>query len=129
MATIKVKLTKDHLSLISNIRFKEKPEYKDNVQEADWGIDFNSLYGGSFLLEDISYILGCYDKHIEGTEDSFMGVRFEEDLEGYMLGLHKYILDNIEYIEEILHQFCTKGGLSAGVYSCKSNQRIWVFEG
>lgn len=129
MATIKVTLTKDHLSLISNIRFTEKPEYKESVEKQEWGIDFNSLYGGSFLLEDISYILGRYDEHISGTEDDFMGPRFDDETEGYMLSLHSYILDNIEYVEELVHQFCNKGGLKEGTYSCKSNQRIWRFEG
>jgi hypothetical protein len=46
-----------------------------------------------------------------------------------MYGMHSYIIDNLEYIEEIVHQFCARGGVREGTYKCKSNQRIWEFAG
>ena len=129
MATIKVNFTKDILTLVSNIRFKEKPVVRDNKETAEWFIDMNNIYGGSYLFEDISYLIGRYDEHIPGTENDFMGVRFESEFEDYMYGMHSYIIENLEYIEEIVHQFCARGGIREGTYKCKSNQRIWEFAG
>ena len=73
MATVKIKLTKDILALISNIHFKKLPDVTSTKKDQlNYGIDFFSLYGGNFLLEDISYIIGRYDEHIKGTEERIM---------------------------------------------------------
>lgn len=125
MATIKIKLTKDLLSLISNFRFQEYKEIKDDQMEANYGLDLNNLYGGSYLLEDISYIIGKYDEHIPGTEENAMGPSFPIELEEYMYGMHAYIIDNLEYIEDLVHQFVAKGGLTEGEYKCRDYERIW----
>lgn len=124
---IKLTLTEEHLRLISCIRFKKFPEDYQNpdYERVTWAIDLNNLYGGSFLYEDMSFILGIYDKHIEGTEEDPLGVRFPEELEAHMLDLHMFLIENLESIEEIVHQFSIKGGVTPGTYSCNSTQRIW----
>ena len=107
MATLKIKLTEDILKLISNIRFQdvpEPPEDGDTRERITYAIDYGSLYGGSYVFEDISYILGCYDKHIVGTEENPLGVQFPQEVEDYMWEIHTYIIDNIDGIEELVHQ-------------------------
>lgn len=128
MATVKIKLTKDLLALISNIRFKKLPDLGSTTkQELNWCIDFFSLYGGNFALEDISYILGRYDEHIQGTEENPMGPQFPKESEDYMWGLHEYIVENIKYIESLVHWYSNKGGLKEGTYKCKDYEMIWSF--
>ena len=126
MAVVKIKLTKDILALITNIHFGKVPDPDEKRHPLTWGIDFYSLYGGSFALEDISYILGRYDEHIQGTEEDPMGPRFPQEVEDYMWGIHSYIVENIEYIEDLVHYYCNKGGLSEGVYKCHSNSKDWL---
>lgn len=130
MAILKVTLTEDMLRLVSCIHFTEFPKNEDfeTKQKINVGIDFNSLYGGSFVFEDISYILGIYDKHIEGTEFNPMGPEFPKELEDYMWETHIYIVEHIQDIEDLVHQFVNKGGLVPGTYFCKSNERIWEKE-
>ena len=125
MATVKLTLTKDMLALISNIHFTKLPIIDPEKKYVNWGIDFNSIYGGSYLLEDIAHILGRYDEHISGTEESAMGPEFPPEVEEYMLDLHVKILNNLHYIEDLVHQFSNKGGLSEGTYKCKDYERIW----
>ena len=132
MATIKVELTKDMLALIANIRFKQFPtleEIEGSLKEkVSCEIDFGSLYGGNFLFEDISYIIGIYDRHIPGTEEEPMGPRFSKEDEDYMWELHSYIVEHIADIEDLVHQFSIKGGLTPGVYVAKAYDRIWEKE-
>lgn len=125
MATIKITLTEDHLKLISNIRFTELPIIDETQKNINWGIDMNSIYGGSFLLEDISFMIGVYDKRKKDSEENPMGPEFDDDLTDYMFTLHEYIIDNLPYIEDLVHQFSVKGGLSVGTYKCKDYERIW----
>ena len=134
MAVLKIELTEDMLKLISNIRFQEVPaplvndwEYEKR-ERIDYAIDCNSLYGGTYVFEDIAYILGRYDEHIPGTEEDPLGVQFPEDFENYMWGLHTYVTENLDAVEELVHQFCNKGGLKPGVYQCKSNIRLWEYK-
>ena len=128
MANIKIVLTDEHLQLISNIHFEQVPEISEKKPYIFWGIDFNSLYGGSFLFEDIAYLLGVYDKHIEGTEEDPMGPKFPIDLEDHMYELHCYIVENIGYIENLVHYYSNKGGLKPGVYTCKDYQLLWTYK-
>lgn len=127
MAKIKIVLTEEHLALISNIHFGKLPEISEKEQYISWGIDFNSLYGGSYLFEDIAYILGKYDERIEGTEEDAMGPQFPEELENHMYELHCYIVENIEYIEDLIHYYSNKGGLKVGTYTCNDFNKIWKY--
>lgn len=125
---IKLTLTEDMLKLIANIQFKQQEviiEENDNRENIDYAIDMNNLYGGSFILEDISFILGIYDKHIHGTEEDPLGPQFSKEDEDYMFSLHSTIVENIQSIEEILHQFVLKGAVTAGTYECDKYARVW----
>lgn len=128
MAVIKVTFTEDLLKLVANIRFTQVPDMESEKDKMTWGLDFFSLYGGNLTFEDIAYILGRYDEHIPGTEEDPMGAKFSQELEDYMWGMHTYILDNIGNIEEIIHQFAAKGGVTPGTYKCKSYEHIWERE-
>jgi len=125
MAIVKIKMTKDILALITNIHFEELPDINEKRHPLTWGIDFYSLYGGSFVFEDIAYILGRYDEHIKGTEENPLGPQFPKEFEDYMWEIHSYIVNNIEYIEDLIHYYCNKGGLTEGVYKCHSNVKDW----
>lgn len=129
MSVLRVTLTEDMLKLISCIRFEKLPDDLDAEQEQmNWGLDFANLYGGDLTFENISYILGIYDKHIEGTEENPLGAVFPKDVENYMWETHGYIVEHIEDIEDIVHQFSIKGGVTPGTYKCQSYVRIWEKE-
>lgn len=128
MAKVKLKLTEDILSLIANIHFNRVPDVKNSKKyPLTWGIDFYSLYGGNFVFEDVARIIGKYDEHIPGTEEDSRGVQFPEELENYMWEIHSYVVDNIEYIEDLVHYYSNKGGLQVGTYECKPYNKIWEF--
>ena len=129
MAILKVNLTEDMLKLISNFTFREVPDLDEEKETLTWGLDLFSLYGGTDItFENIAYILGIYDKHVPGTEENPMGAEFPKDVEDYIWGIHGDILENIGNIEEIVHQFCARGGVTPGVYKCKSHEHIWEKE-
>lgn len=131
MAIKKLKLSEDVINLISNIRFKKYRSISDSSEDehCSYEIDLASIYGGDFILEDISHILGKYDEHIEGTECDYDGPKFSEELTSYMYDLHYFVLENLVDIEEIVHQFINKGGVKPGTYKCKSWQHIWEYIG
>lgn len=127
MSVLKITLTEDMLKLISNIHYGEVPQLDSSRHTVAYGIDFNSLYGGS-TLEDVAYIIGRYDEHIPGTEEEALGADFPKELKDYMFNMHVYIVDHIQDIEELVHWFSNKGGLKPGTYKCKSHERIWERE-
>lgn len=127
MAKLKVKLTDELISLIRNlnvVRLTDEKNETDNV-----GIDRNVLYGGAYKYEQMALILGLTDKAIEGTEEDIYGTLYEKETQLHMEELDKYINDNLLYIEEIIHQFSDRGGLTPGVYVAKDYQHIWTKEG
>ena len=126
---VKIKLTEDILQLISHIHFEEMPDLRGERYPLTWGINFFSLYGGSFVFEDVAYILGRYDEHIPGTEEDAMGPRFDKEFEDYMWEIHSYVVENIRYIEDLVHYYCNKGGLKVGTYKCHSNSMDWTYLG
>lgn len=130
MAKLKVTLTDDMIKLISCINFQTYNKITDDTEEHEvfYAIDLNSLYGGNFVFEDVARILGFYEQVIENTETLSTGPRFPQEIEDYMWETHCYILDNLHYIEQILHQYCAKGGLTTGVYTSKNNELIWTKE-
>lgn len=126
MKLLKINLTEDLIKLISNIRFKDVDDTIDSEKyPLTMEIDCFCLYGGSYLLEDIATILGRRDEHIDGTEEDAMGMRFPRETEDYFFTLHDYIMRNLYHIEQIVHQFSCKGGLTVGTYTSLPNQEIW----
>ena len=119
MARIYVNLTEDHLKLIRNLNVQA-------LTDETVGIVKDNLYGGTYKYEQMALILGLTDKAVPGTEEDMEnGTLYEKEAQLYMVELDKYINENLLNIEEILHQFCLKGGLTVGKYVCKDYQHIW----
>ena len=119
---INVKITEDILKLIPIIFLQEEGDNKIVIDKTHmFSIGFS-------LMEDMAMALGIYDRAIKGTEDDPEGKAFSEEDTEYMLKLHQYIVDNLYYIETLIHQFVTKGGLEVGTYRCKDNEVIWTRE-
>lgn len=116
---ITLKLTKDHLKLISMLDINDED---DNVLTINRKI---LLTQQSHLLDDVATVLGFKDKVIKGTEEDADGGAYPDDLETYMLETYKYVSDNLYYIETLLHQSVLQGGLSEGTYKAKDSDMIW----
>ena len=82
------------------------------------GFDNYALYPESHLFDFMAMVLGKRDRRIDGTEETT----------DYMHEIDSFIVGNLEYIEEILHQFCDVG-IKPGKYSCLAYQRIWKYDG
>lgn len=121
MAKIKVKLTNEHISLIRNLNILSLGD--ENV-----GIAKDNLYGGTNKYEQMALILGLTNEAIEGTEEDIYGTQYEKEAQLHMEELDKYINDNLLNIEEIMHQFSDRGGLTPGMYVAKDYQHIWTKE-
>lgn len=120
---IRIDVTDDLLNIIPIIFVQSKGD--DEIV-----IDRKQVFcaGGMHLLEDMAMALNIYDRAIKGTEDDPEGKAFNEEDTERMLSLHKYVVDNLYYIETLIHQFATKGGLTKGVYKCKDNELIFEKE-
>ena len=113
---IRLKLTDEHLKLIPAF-FIQEPDENTIVINKDW------LFGGTHLLEDLSYILGV--DPIKGTEEDSDGKAFSDEDTNHMLEVFNYVKDNLYYIESLIHQCASKGGITSGEYKCKDNEVIW----
>ena len=124
---IRIDVTDDLLSVIPIIFLQVKHEGFDGEKKVY--IDTSHVFNvGMHLLEDMAMALNIYDRAIKGTEDDPEGKAFNEEDTERMLSLHKYVVDNLYYIETLIHQFATKGGLTKGVYKCKDNEVLWEKE-
>ena len=123
---VRIEVTEDLLKVIPIIYLQKDIEWDYNTVFVRTDHIFSA--GGMHLLEDMAMALNIYDRKIKGTEDDPDGVAFSNEDTEYMLSLHKYVVDNIFYIESLIHQFVTKGGLQVGVYKAKDNELIWEKE-
>ena len=121
----RIEVTEDLLKVIPIIFLQEKTGFDNKTVTIDTSHIFSIGFG---LMEDMAMALGIYDRAIKGTEDDPEGKAFSEEDTEYMLSLHKYVVDNIYYIESLIHQYVVKGGLEVGVYKCKDNELIWTRE-
>ncbi len=121
----RIEVTEDLLKVIPIIFLQEKTGFDSKTVTIDTSHIFSIGFG---LMEDMAMALGIYDRAIKGTEDDPEGKAFSEEDTEYMLSLHKYVVDNIYYIESLIHQYVVKGGLEKGVYKCKDNELIWEKE-
>ena len=121
----RIEVTEDLLKVIPIIFLQEKNGFDNKTITIDTSHIFSIGFG---LMEDMAMALGIYDRAIKGTEDDPEGKAFSEEDTEYMLSLHKYVVDNIYYIESLIHQYVVKGGLEKGVYKCKDNELIWEKE-
>lgn len=124
MAFKKITLNEDHLKLISGIKVESFIfDGKTENERFGWGIDQYSLFGGTYVMEDIALILGQWDKQIKGTEESPLGRQFPKELEDYWWELYRYIYENMEYILDLVFTYVTKGGLTVGTYKLDNNRQ------
>lgn len=121
----RIEVTEDLLKVIPIIFLQEKNGFDNKTITIDTSHIFSIGFG---LIEDMAMALGIYDRAIKGTEDDPEGKAFSKEDTEYMLSLHKYVVDNIYYIESLIHQYVVKGGLEKGVYKCKDNELIWEKE-
>lgn len=92
-----------------------------------WGCDQWSLFGGTYLLEDIAMILGYFDQAIENSETLATGRRFPDELEEEMYSLYEFICNNMEDIFTLVLTFIGNGGLKPGKYVFDDYQ--WKYKG
>ena len=91
-------------------------------------IKFIGLYPESHLFDFMALVLGLQDHRIVGTEENPLGAEYDEEATERMHEIDAFIVENLEFIEEILHQFCDIG-IKPGKYSCLAYQRIWKYDG
>lgn len=98
--------------------------YHINI-DSIYGVDTYNLWGGTYIWEQMAYILGINDHVIKGTEEDPTGPKYpEEDME-HMRDLDAYIIGNLEYIFTLLIQFCTEGIQPGVTYWCYDYEKIW----
>ena len=121
----RIEVTEDLLKVIPIIFLQEKNVFDNKTITIDTSHIFSIGFG---LMEDMAMALGIYDRAIKGTEDDPEGKAFSEEDTEYMLSLHRYVVDNIYYIESLIHQYVVKGGLTVGTYKTKDNEMLWTKE-
>ena len=125
-------------NMVNDLKLSENDSYKeynktileelhgfDPQSHFGWGCDQWSLFGGTYLLEDMAMILGYFDQAIENSETLASGRRFPEELEQEMYSLYEYITENLEDIFTIVLSFINKGGVKPGSYVLDNYQ--WVY--
>lgn len=118
MARLKLTFNDEHLKLISNFRTRQ-------LDDANYTIDTYDLFGGTYLYEDMAYILGLMDKVKPETIEDPDGPKFDDETMEHLQELDSFIIDNFQHIEDILHQFCTEGIQPNVTYWCSQNEGVW----
>lgn len=99
-------------------------EYRINI-DSIYGVDNFNLWGGTYIWEQMAYILGIQDHVIKGTEEDPTGPKYPtEDME-HMKELDMFILTHLEHIFQLLLQFCTEGIQPGVTYWCFDYEKIW----
>lgn len=109
--------------IIKFIKLLRPIKFNDNKV----GLDKYELYTESHLFDYMAMVLGLRDHMIEGTQESPMGAEYDKEAMDIMIGIDSFIVENLEYIEEIVHQFCDVG-IKPGKYTCLAYNRIWKYE-
>ena len=110
--------------IIKFIKLIKIQKFSDNKV----GIDTYGLYSESHLFDFMAMVLGLQDHIIKGTEENPLGAEYDDEAMEKMTEIDSFIVENIDYIEDILHQFCDVG-IKPGKYSCLAYQRIWKYDG
>lgn len=117
---ISLVFTEDIIKLIKLLKVQK-------FSDSRVGIDNYGLYPESHLFDFMALVLGLQDHRIPGTEENPLGAEYDEETTNYLHELDSFIVENLEFIEEIIHQFC-EVGIRPGKYSCLAYNRIWKFE-
>lgn len=114
------------------------------------GFDTFNLWGGTFVWEQMAYILGYQDAIIPSTKEDPSGPRFYDnvyttigedgrrvvsleerdgfekvDVIEHFKDLDTFMITNLENIMDLLLQFCTEGIQPGVTYWAYDYQRIW----
>ena len=110
--------------IINFIKLMKVQQFSDSKV----GIDSYGLYPESHLFDFMAIVLGLQDHVIKGTEENPMGAEYDKEAMDKMFEIDSFLVENLLYIEEIIHQFCDVG-IKPGKYSCLAYNRIWRYEG
>lgn len=115
--------TKDHIKLLKLLKFDYDEKEETLLMEK---INPYMLPG---RLEDLAMALGYQDKMIPGTEEDAEGAAFPDEVEDYLLEVHKYIIDNLHDIEVLIHQKAfEKECIGPGTYKFIESEGRWKKE-
>lgn len=144
---IKLNFTNEHIALIKALNFTK-------FDDSHYGIDNYNIWGGTYIWEQMAYILGYQGAMIPSTMEDPTGPKFYElvytgiDENGkriitldeneakergleqmnvleHLRDLDAYMITNLKHIMDLLLQFCTEG-IQAGVtYWAYNYQGIW----
>jgi hypothetical protein len=94
-----------------------------------YGIDTYDLFNADYWYDQMAHIIGCSDQVISGTEEDTDGPKYPEEVIEHLRELDDFLVTNIVSIEDILHQFCDRGGIKSGVtYVSYDYEGIWYAE-
>ena len=110
--------------IIKLVKFFKTTQFNDY----QYGVDIDALYSESHLYDFMALVLDLKDHQIPNTEENPSGAEYDDETTEKLRNLDEYIVNNILYIEEIIHQFCDTG-VKAGKYTCLAYNRIWKYEG
>ena len=113
---IKLELDEKKIALIRNIVFKLDP------QTGSFSCDKVNPYGIGRLYDDMALILGYYKDFIIGTECDADGKRYPEEIVKIMDENHKWVMDNMDKIMDIVFYLFNP---PIGSYSRKDYLREW----
>ena len=91
-----------------------------NSMDAVVCVNGKDLFGGTDPIVALLLASGDFEKY--GID----GDTIPADVRDKYVEAMDYISDNLPHIEEIIHQFCTKGGIKADTeYWCLDHEHIW----
>lgn len=109
--------------IIKLVKFFKTTQFNDY----QYGVDIDALYSESHLYDFMALVLDLKDHQIPNTEENPSGAEYDDETTEKLRNLDEYIVTNILYIEEIIHQFCDVG-VKSGKYTCLAYNRIWKYE-
>lgn len=112
----------DRISKISKVLAVE-----DN--DKYYGIDTYDLFSNDYWYDYMAHIIGCSDQVIRGTEEDTDGPKYPQEVIEHLRDLDAFLINNIVYIEDIIHQFSDRGGIKSGItYISYDYEGIWYTE-
>ena len=116
--------------------FEVKDDVKFNIEiksdleneSGTYGIRTDSLYGGTYLYEDMALILGKQDHIIKGTEEDPEGALYDKETMEYLKELDTFITNHLKDIFDIMLRFCDEGIKVGVTYWCYDYNGFWQTE-
>lgn len=106
--------------MVKLIPFIDMDFEDDDVITLNRNFIFNT---GSNVYDGIAMILGKGELTKDELGKPYY--KYDEELMNYFDIILNYFKDNILYIEQIIHQFSIKGGVTPGVYRTDMKDMIW----